>query len=118
MKLPTLCDDAAERPRATPLCRRDHRRRRQTKGVVLSHCLFAFLDLAQTCAQWLRPETLAGSSVLKSRFEPLAIRITAAPNFRSSRDRGGSDEIATSLVAKRQDIQLVSVVLDGGNSGT
>jgi type IV secretion system protein VirB1 len=67
----------------------------------------AFLDLAQTCAPIVAAETLAGVVSLESRFEPLAIRINSgAPLSEQPATKAEAIEIATSLVAERQDIQL------------
>ena len=67
----------------------------------------AFVDLAQTCAPIVAAETLAGVVSLESRFEPFAIRInTGAPLSEQPTTKAEAIEIATSLVAERQDIQL------------
>ncbi len=67
----------------------------------------AFLDLAQTCAPIVAAETLAGVVSLESRFEPFAIRINSgAPLSEQPTTKAEAIEIATSLVAERQDIQL------------
>ncbi|MFC0809470.1 lytic transglycosylase domain-containing protein [Ensifer sp. P24N7] len=67
----------------------------------------AFLDLAQTCAPMVAAETLAGVVSLESRFEPLAIRINSGAKLsQQPATKAEAIEIATSLVAERQDIQL------------
>ena len=67
----------------------------------------AFLDLAQICAPIVAAETLAGVVSLESRFEPFAIRINSgAPLSEQPTTKAEAIEIATSLVAERQDIQL------------
>ena len=67
----------------------------------------AFLDLAQTCAPMVAAETLAGVVSLESRFEPLAIRINSGAKLsQQPATEAEAIEIATSLVAERQDIQL------------
>ena len=66
-----------------------------------------FLDLAQTCAPMVAAETLAGVVSLESRFEPLAIRINSGAKLsQQPATEAEAIEIATSLVAERQDIQL------------
>lgn len=67
----------------------------------------AFLDLAQTCAPTVAAETLAGVVSLESRFEPFAIRINSgAPLSQQPTTKAEAIEIATSLAAEHQDIQL------------
>lgn len=67
----------------------------------------AFLDLAQTCAPTVAAETLAGVVSLESRFEPFAIRINSdAPLSEQPTTKAEAIEIATSLAAEHQDIQL------------
>lgn len=67
----------------------------------------AFLDLAQTCASIVAAETLAGVASLESRFEPFAIRINSGPPLSAQpATKAEAIEIATSLAAERQDIQL------------
>ncbi|WP_416799142.1 lytic transglycosylase domain-containing protein [Ciceribacter azotifigens] len=67
----------------------------------------AFLDLAQNCAPTVAADTLAGVVSLESGFDPFAIRITdPAPLSRKPSSNSEAIEIATSLAAERQDIQL------------
>jgi type IV secretion system protein VirB1 len=67
----------------------------------------AFLDLAQTCAPIVAAETLAGVVSLESRFAPFAIRINSgAPLSKQPTTKAEAIEIAMSLAAERQDIQL------------
>ncbi|WP_369984056.1 lytic transglycosylase domain-containing protein [Sinorhizobium fredii] len=67
----------------------------------------AFVDLAQTCAPLVATETLAGVVSLESRFEPFAIRINSGPQlFEQPTTKAEAIEVATSLAAERQDIQL------------
>lgn len=67
----------------------------------------AFLDLAQTCAPIVAAETLAGVVSLESRFEPFAIRINSgAPLSEQPTTKAEAIEIATSLAAEHQDIEL------------
>ncbi|MBK5570021.1 lytic transglycosylase domain-containing protein [Ensifer sp. SSB1] len=67
----------------------------------------AFLELAQTCAPMVAAETLAAIVTLESRLEPFAIRVNSgAPLSEQPTTKVEAIEIATSLVAGRQDIQL------------
>ena len=67
----------------------------------------AFLDLAQTCAPFVASETLAGVVSLESRFAPFNIRIkSGAPLKRKPATRAEAIEVATSLAAKRHNIQM------------
>jgi type IV secretion system protein VirB1 len=67
----------------------------------------AFLDLAQTCAPYVSSETLAGVVSLESRFAQFNIRINSgAPLKRQPATKAEAIEVATSLVAKRHDIQM------------
>lgn len=67
----------------------------------------AFLDLAQTCAPFVASETLAGVVSLESRFAPFNIRINSGePLKRQPATKAEAIEVATSLVAKRHDIQM------------
>jgi type IV secretion system protein VirB1 len=67
----------------------------------------AFLDLAQTCAPFVASETLAGVVSLESRFAPFNIRINSGePLKRQPATKSEATEVATSLAAKRADIQL------------
>jgi type IV secretion system protein VirB1 len=66
-----------------------------------------FLDLAQTCAPFVASETLAGVVSLESRFAQFNIRINnGAPLEWQPADQAEAIEVATSLVAKRHDIQM------------
>lgn len=67
----------------------------------------AFLDLAQACAPSVASATLAGVVSLESRFAPFNIRINSgAPLEQQPATKAEAIEIATSLAAKRHDIQL------------
>lgn len=67
----------------------------------------AFLDLAQTCAPYVSSETLAGVVSLESRFAPFNIRINSGtPLKRQPATKSEAIEVATSLAAKRHDIQM------------
>ncbi|EPR21193.1 VirB1 type IV secretion protein [Agrobacterium sp. TS43] len=67
----------------------------------------AFLDLAQTCAPYVSSETLAGVVSLESRFAPFNIRINSGtPLKRQPATEAEAIEVATSLAAKRHDIQV------------
>jgi type IV secretion system protein VirB1 len=67
----------------------------------------AFVDLAQTCAPVVASETLAGVVSLESRFAALNIRINSGePLKRQPATKAEAIEVATSLAAKRQDIQM------------
>jgi type IV secretion system protein VirB1 len=67
----------------------------------------AFLDLAQTCAPFVASQTLAGVISLESRFAPFNIRINSgAPLKRQPATKVEAIEVATSLAAKRHDIQI------------
>lgn len=67
----------------------------------------AFLDLAQTCAPFVASDTLAGVVSLESRFTPFNIRINSgAPLKRQPVTKAEAIEVATSLAAKRHDIQM------------
>jgi type IV secretion system protein VirB1 len=66
-----------------------------------------FLDLAQTCAPVVASETLAGVVSLESRFAPFNIRINSGePLKQQPATKSEAIEVATSLAAKRTDIQL------------
>ena len=68
---------------------------------------FVFLDLAQTCAAFVAPETLAGVVSLESRFAPFNIRINSGGPLKTQpASKAEAIEVATSLVAERHDIQL------------
>ncbi|QTG17027.1 lytic transglycosylase domain-containing protein (plasmid) [Agrobacterium tumefaciens] len=67
----------------------------------------AFVNLAQTCAPVVASETLAGVVSLESRFAPFNIRINSgAPLKRKPATKAEAIEVATSLAAKRHDIQM------------
>jgi len=67
----------------------------------------AFVDLAQTCAPLVAAETLAGVVSLDSRFALYNIRINSgAPLARQPTSKAEAIEVATTLAAERQDIQL------------
>ncbi|MET3523942.1 type IV secretion system protein VirB1 [Mesorhizobium abyssinicae] len=66
-----------------------------------------FVDLAQTCAPVVAAETLAGVVSLESRFVPFAIRINSgSPLSKQPSTKAEAIEVATSLAAEQQDIQL------------
>lgn len=66
-----------------------------------------FADLAQTCAPFVAPETLAGVVSLESRFAPFNIRINSGlPLKKQPATKVEAIEIATTLAADHQDIQL------------
>ena len=66
-----------------------------------------FLDLAQTCAAFVAPETLAGVVSLESRFAPFNIRINSGGPLKTQpASKAEAIVVATSLVAERHDIQL------------
>ncbi|MBB2701230.1 UNVERIFIED_ORG: type IV secretion system protein VirB1 [Rhizobium esperanzae] len=65
------------------------------------------MDIAQTCAPMVQVETLAGVASLESRFQPFAIRINSGALLATQpTTKAEAIELATSLVADRQDIQL------------
>lgn len=67
----------------------------------------AFVDLAQTCAPMVEVRTLAAVISLESRFKPFAIRINSGPPLeRQPASKAEAIELATSLAANRQDIQI------------
>lgn len=67
----------------------------------------AFLDLAQACAPVVASDTLAGIVSLESRFAPFNIRINSGePLKRQPATKAEAIGVATSLAAKRTDIQL------------
>ncbi|CAN7736391.1 lytic transglycosylase domain-containing protein [Rhizobium leguminosarum] len=66
-----------------------------------------FVDLAQNCAPMVDVRTLAAVISLESGFKPFAIRIvTGSPLERQPASKAEATELATSLVADRQDIQI------------
>jgi type IV secretion system protein VirB1 len=67
----------------------------------------AFVDLAQSCAPMVQVETLAGVVSLESRFQPFAIRISSgSPLSALPASKAEAIEVATSLIAEREDFQL------------
>jgi type IV secretion system protein VirB1 len=66
-----------------------------------------FIDLAQSCAPAIQIETLAGVVSLESGFAPLAIRIdSGVPTRDPPSSKAEAIEIATTLIAQRQDVDL------------
>ncbi|WP_026619941.1 type IV secretion system protein VirB1 (plasmid) [Ensifer sp. WSM1721] len=66
-----------------------------------------FVDLAQTCAPLVAAEILAGVVSLESRFSPHNIRINSgAPLAKQPASKAEAIEVASTLAAERQDIQL------------
>lgn len=67
----------------------------------------AFVDLAQSCAPMVQVEMLAGVVSLESKFLPFAIRINSgAPLPAQPSSKAEAIEVATSLIADHQDIQI------------
>jgi type IV secretion system protein VirB1 len=67
----------------------------------------AFLDLAQGCAPMAQVEVLAGVVSLESKFLPFAIRINSGEPLPSQpSSKAEAIELATSLIADQQDIQI------------
>jgi type IV secretion system protein VirB1 len=67
----------------------------------------AFLDLAQGCAPMAQVEVLAGVVSLESKFLPFAIRINSGEPLPSQpSSKAEAIELATSLIADHQDIQI------------
>ncbi|MBB6219652.1 lytic transglycosylase domain-containing protein [Rhizobium leguminosarum] len=67
----------------------------------------AFVDIAQTCAPMVEVETLASIVSLESRFQPFAIRINSGPPLAAQpASKAEAIEVATSLIADHQDIQI------------
>ncbi|RXT29881.1 type IV secretion system protein VirB1 [Rhizobium leguminosarum] len=67
----------------------------------------AFVDLAQNCAPMVEIRTLAAVISLESGFKPFAIRINSGPPLeRQPSSKAEAIELATSLVADRQDVQI------------
>ncbi|WP_327206286.1 type IV secretion system protein VirB1 [Rhizobium beringeri] len=67
----------------------------------------AFMDLAQSCAPMVDVRTLAAVISLESGFSPFAIRINSGPPLeRQAASKAEAIELATALVADRQDIQI------------
>lgn len=67
----------------------------------------AFVDIAQTCAPVVQVETLAGIVSLESQFRPFAIRINSGPPLAAQpASKAEAIEVATSLIADHQDIQI------------
>lgn len=67
----------------------------------------AFADLAQSCAPTVQIETLAAVVSLESGFSPFTIRInTGIPLRAPPTNKVEAIELATTLIAQRQDIAL------------
>ena len=67
----------------------------------------AFVEIAQTCAPMVQVQTLAGVVSLESRFQPFAIRINSGPPLATQpASKAEAIEVATSLIAGHQDIQI------------
>ncbi|NKL02767.1 transglycosylase SLT domain-containing protein [Rhizobium leguminosarum bv. viciae] len=66
-----------------------------------------FVDLALNCAPMVEVRTLAAVISLESRFKPFAIRINSGPPLeRQPASKAEAIELATSLAADHQDIQI------------
>ncbi|MBB3163152.1 type IV secretion system protein VirB1 [Rhizobium laguerreae] len=66
-----------------------------------------FVDLAQNCAPMVEVRTLAAVISLESGFKPFAIRINSGPPLeRQPASKAEAIELATSLTADHQDIQI------------
>ncbi|TKV70707.1 transglycosylase SLT domain-containing protein [Rhizobium sp. AU243] len=67
----------------------------------------AFVDIAQSCAPMVQLETLAAVVSLESRFLPFNIRINSGmPLSAQPVSKAEAIEVATSLIADHQDIQI------------
>lgn len=67
----------------------------------------AFVDIAQNCAPMVQVETLAAIVSLESRFLPFNIRINSGmPLPAQPASKAEAIEVATSLIADHQDIQI------------
>lgn len=67
----------------------------------------AFIDIAQSCAPMIEVQTLAGVISLESGFQPFAIRINSGkPLAAQPTSKAEAIELATSLVADHQDVQI------------
>ncbi|OYY59580.1 MAG: type IV secretion system protein VirB1 [Rhizobiales bacterium 24-66-13] len=67
----------------------------------------AFADLAQTCAPTVQVETLAAIVSLESGFSPFAIRINIGAPLRDPlKSKAEAIEVASTLIAERQDVDL------------
>ena len=67
----------------------------------------AFADLAQTCAPTVQVETLSAVVSLESGFAPFAIRINSGTPLRDlPNTKAEAIELATTLIAQRQDVDL------------
>ncbi|EJJ26217.1 lytic transglycosylase domain-containing protein [Rhizobium sp. CF142] len=66
-----------------------------------------FVDIAQSCAPMVQVEMLAGVVSLESKFLPFAIRINSGNPLPSQpASKAEAIELATSLIADHQDIQI------------
>ncbi|MBA8840608.1 lytic transglycosylase domain-containing protein [Ochrobactrum sp. RH2CCR150] len=66
-----------------------------------------FVDIAQNCAPMVQIETLAAVVSLESKFQPFNIRINSGkPVAAQPASKAEAIEIATSLIAGLQDIQI------------
>ena len=66
-----------------------------------------FIDLAQACAPVVQVETLAAVVSLESRFQPYHIRLrNGDPLPTQPVSKAEAIELATSLIAEHQEIQL------------
>ncbi|TBY76231.1 type IV secretion system protein VirB1 [Rhizobium leguminosarum bv. viciae] len=66
-----------------------------------------FVDLAQNCAPMAEVRTLAAVISLESGFKPFAIRINSGPPLeRQPASKAEAIELATSLAADHQDVQI------------
>ena len=67
----------------------------------------AFVDIAQSCAPMVQVEMLAAVVSLESKFLPFAIRINSGlPLAAQPSSKSEAIELATSLIADHQDIQI------------
>ena len=67
----------------------------------------AFTDLAQTCAPTVQVETLAAIVNLESGFSPFSIRINSGAPLRDPpKSKAEAIEVASTLIAERQDVDL------------
>ncbi|MEP7453348.1 type IV secretion system protein VirB1 [Phyllobacterium sp. SB3] len=67
----------------------------------------AFIEIAQSCAPVIEVQTLAGVISLESGFQPFAIRTNSGkPLAAQPTSKAEAIELATSLVADHQDVQI------------